>query len=248
MTLKQLEYVIMAAQTGNMTKAADKLFLSQPSLTHAINELETELNIQIFNRRNKGITLTKEGEEFLGYARQILEQTSLLEAKYKGSSLHAPRFCVSCQHYSFAVNAFVDVIRQFDSNRYDFILRETQTNEIIEDVSTLKSEIGILYLSHRNRDVLTAAFRKNDLIFEELFTARPHVFISNTHPLRVVFEYPENSDITAKVLREIEYNDRDRVTRIKKYEYNEDGSKKCQKNYYPNGKLESVKTYEYVPK
>lgn len=183
MTLKQLEYVIMAAQTGNMTKAADKLFLSQPSLTHAINELETELNIQIFNRRNKGITLTKEGEEFLGYARQILEQTSLLEAKYKGSSLHAPRFCVSCQHYSFAVNAFVDVIRQFDSNRYDFILRETQTNEIIEDVSTLKSEIGILYLSHRNRDVLTAAFRKNDLIFEELFTARPHVFISNTHPL-----------------------------------------------------------------
>ena len=183
MTLKQLEYVVMAAQTGNMTKAADKLFLSQPSLTHAINELETELNIQIFHRRNKGITLTKEGEEFLGYARQILEQTSLLESKYKENSMRTPRFCVSCQHYSFAVNAFVDVIRQFDSNRYDFILRETQTNEIIEDVSTLKSEIGILYLSHRNRDVLTAAFRKNDLIFKELFTAKPHVFISNRHPL-----------------------------------------------------------------
>ena len=65
---------------------------------------------------------------------------------------------------------------------------------------------------------------------------------------RIVFEYPKDSDVTAKVQREIEYNDRDKVVRIRKYEYNEDGSKKCQKNYYPNGKLEAVKTFEYVPK
>lgn len=183
MTLKQLEYIVTAAKLGNITEAANKLFLSQPSLTHAILELEKEMGITIFNRKNKGITVTKEGEEFLGYARQVLEQANLLTERYTAISNRKPRFCVSCQHYSFAVNAFVDVIKEYDSNQYDFILRETQTNEIISDVANLKSEIGIIYLSKENSDVLTKLFKKNDLIFEELIKTTPHVFIANSHPL-----------------------------------------------------------------
>lgn len=184
MTLKQLHYVLKVAEIGNMTEAAARLFIAQPSLTHAISELEKEMGITIFVRTNRGITVTKEGEEFLGYARNVIEQTSILEEKYKSGHQDNPRFCVSCQHYSFAVSAFVDVIKLFPAEEYDFILRETETYEIIEDVSRLKSEVGVLYLSKRNQDVMQKVFRKNELVFTELMRATPHVFISNTHPLK----------------------------------------------------------------
>jgi len=167
MTLQQLRYIVMVAETGTITEAAGKLYISQPSLTNAIHELEKEMNITIFNRTNKGISVSKEGEDFLSYARQILEQAAILEDRYKGGNGGRKQYCVSTQHYSFAVNAFVDLIKQFGQDEYDFSLRETQTYEIIEDVARLRSEIGILFI--------------ND--FHELFTARPHVFISRKHPL-----------------------------------------------------------------
>ena len=129
MTLQQLKYVITVANTGTITEAANRLFISQPSLTNAIHELEKEMNITIFNRTNKGIS--KEGEDFLGYARQVLEQAAILEDKYKGGSGGKKQFCVSTQHYSFAVNAFVDLIKEYGQDEYDFSLRETQTYEII---------------------------------------------------------------------------------------------------------------------
>lgn len=183
MTLQQLKYVVAVAETGNITEAARRLFISQPSLTNAIRELEKEMQITIFNRTNKGVTVSNEGETFLSYARQILEQTSLLEEKFLNRPQHQSKFSVSCQHYSFAVNAFVDVIREFGGDRYDFTLRETQTHEIIEDVSCLKSEIGILYTSSKNEEVIQKLIRQNGLAFEELFVAKPHVFISSEHPL-----------------------------------------------------------------
>lgn len=183
MTLQQLRYVVTVAEKGSVSEAAKALFLSQPSLTNAMKELENEMQITIFNRTNRGVVVTAEGDEFLGYARQVLDQTNLLEEKYKSGKQYRQRFAVSTQHYSFAVNAFVDVIRQLGAERYDFILRETQTNEIIEDVSRLKSEIGILYTSNRNETVLRKIIDRNGLRFEELFTARPHVFISARHPL-----------------------------------------------------------------
>ena len=183
MTLKQLKYVVTVADTGNITEAAKLLFISQPSLTNAIKELEDEMNITIFNRTNKGVVVSLEGDEFLGYARQVLEQADLLEEKYLEGREIRPRFSVSCQHYSFAVNAFVDVIRAFDADKYDFTLRETQTHEIIEDVSSLKSEIGILYTSSKNEEVIMKLIRANSLVFEELFVAKPHVFINSDHPL-----------------------------------------------------------------
>ena len=141
------------------------------------------MGVTIFERSNKGVVVTEEGETFLGYARQVLEQVDLLEERYCGEARQVPHFSVSCQHYSFAVNAFVDVIRQFDAARYDFTLREEQTHEIIEDVSHMKSELGILYLSSRNREVIEKMLRQNELEFAPLFRAEPHVFLSSSHPL-----------------------------------------------------------------
>ena len=183
MTLQQLKYVITVANTGTITEAANRLFISQPSLTNAIHELEKEMNITIFNRTNKGISISKEGEDFLGYARQVLEQAAILEDKYKGGSGGKKQFCVSTQHYSFAVNAFVDLIKEYGQDEYDFSLRETQTYEIIDDVARLKSEIGILYLNEFNETVLRKILKSNDLQFTELFEAKPHIFISDKNPL-----------------------------------------------------------------
>ena len=149
MTLQQLRYITMVAEKGTISEAAKELFISQPSLTNAIRELEQEMQVTIFHRTNKGVTITAEGDEFLAYARQILDQVGLMQERYLNVNERNPRFSVSCQHYSFAVNAFVDVIRKFDARKYDFTLRETQTYEIIEDVAKLKSEIGILL--HRMR-------------------------------------------------------------------------------------------------
>ena len=183
MTLQQLKYVITVADTGTITEAANKLYISQPSLTNAIHELEKEMNIVIFNRTNKGISLSKEGEIFLGYARQVLEQAAILEDKYKGNDGGKKQFCVSTQHYSFAVNAFVDLVKQYGQDEYDFSIRETQTYEIIEDVARMRSEIGILFLNDFNEAVLRKLLRSHDLEFHLLFVARPHVFISRKHPL-----------------------------------------------------------------
>ncbi len=183
MTLQQLKYIITVADTGTITEAANRLYISQPSLTNAIHELEKEMNIVIFNRTNKGISLSKEGEIFLGYARQVLEQAAILEDKYKSGNGGKKQFCVSTQHYSFAVNAFVDLIKEYGQDEYDFSLRETQTYEIIEDVARMRSEIGILFLNEFNEKVLMKILKSHDLEFNQLFVAKPHVFISRKHPL-----------------------------------------------------------------
>ena len=183
MTFQQLKYVITVVETGTITEAAGKLYVSQPSLTKAIHELEKEMNIVIFNRTNKGISLSREGDEFLGYARQVLDQAAILEDKYKGGHGGKKKFCVSTQHYSFAVNAFVDLIKQYGQDEYDFSLRETQTYEIIEDVARMRSEIGILFLNDFNEVVMDKILKSHDLEFHLLFIAKPHVFISRDHPL-----------------------------------------------------------------
>jgi DNA-binding transcriptional LysR family regulator len=183
MTLQQLKYAVAVADTLNITEASKRVFISQPSLTAAIHELEEEMGVTIFNRSNKGVTITNEGDEFLSYARQVLEQASLLEDRYKVGECGNTIFSVSCQHYSFAVNAFVDVIRKFGGPSYDFTLRETQTNEIIDDVAKMKSEIGVLYLSGKNEKVIRNMMRKSNLEFEPLFTTPLHVFMSSKNPL-----------------------------------------------------------------
>ena len=183
MTLKQLKYLVTVADTGNITEAAGKLFIAQPSLTSAIKDLENEYGIVIFNRSNRGIEITPEGEEFLGYARQILEQADLIEERYTGNTKGKVRFCVSSQHYSFAVEAFVELLKAHGGSKYEFHMRETQTYDIIEDVANLRSEIGVLYLNAFNETVIRKTLRDNGLIFEPLFRAKPHVFIGKDSPL-----------------------------------------------------------------
>ena len=183
MTLQQLKYVTTIANIGSISEAAKRLFVSQPSLTKAIKELEKEMGITIFDRTNKGITVSKEGERFLGYARQVLAQAALLEEQYKSQSGGKKQFSVSTQHYSFAVNAFVELLKGAEIDQYDVSLRETQTYEIIDDVAHMKSEIGLLYYNDFNRPVLEKLIHTNELTFTELFTAHPHIFIGKTHPL-----------------------------------------------------------------
>lgn len=183
MTLQQLKYLVTVAECKNITEAAEKLFISQPSLSAAIHNLEQEMGVTAFVRSNKGVSVTREGEELLSFARNLLEQADIMKDRFCNDKNRSPKFSVSCQHYSFAVNAFVDVVNEYDANVYNFILRETQTGEIIDDVANGNSELGILYLSEHNEDVLTKLLKKNELIFEEIFKASPHVFISKNHPL-----------------------------------------------------------------
>ncbi|MCM3633150.1 LysR family transcriptional regulator [Paenibacillus camelliae] len=183
MTLQQLKYVLEVNKHGSMNEAARHLFISQPSLSNAIKELEKELSITIFERTNKGISLTQEGVEFLSYARQVVEQAELLEQKYMNATPSPQHFSVSTQHYAFAVNAFVQLVKEHGQQQYEFAIRETKTYEIIEDVKTMRSEIGILFLNDFNRKVISKLLRDANLQFHRLFVAHPHVFISIYNPL-----------------------------------------------------------------
>ena len=183
MTLQQLKYVVEIVRNGSMSEAAKRLYISQPSLSNSIKDLEKELGFELFIRNNRGITLSVNGSEFLGYARQVVEQTQLLETKYFSSKPPRCNFSVSTQHYSFAVNAFVNLIKQYNYEEYEFTLRETRTYEILEDVKSLRSELGILYLSSFNTKVLKNLFQESNLAFQPLFKANPHIFINTKNPL-----------------------------------------------------------------
>ena len=183
MTLKQLHYAVTVSETGNITEAARKLYIAQPSLTSAIQELEKEYGITIFLRKKTGIEITKEGDEFLGYARQVLEQANLIEERYNGIKTGKIRFCVSSQHYPFAVEAFVKLLKEYGGDKYEFHMRETETYDIINDVATLRSEVGLLYLNKFNETVILKTLKDNNLSFTPLFKAKPHVFVGKDSPL-----------------------------------------------------------------
>ncbi len=183
MTLQQLKYADAVASCGSLSEAARRLFVTQPTLTESIRALEEELRIALFSRTRRGVTVTREGEEFLASARQILDDAARIQAKYTGKAVRLPQFAVSCQHYAFAVEAFIEVVRAHDADAYDYTLRETVTSEIIDDVARHRSEVGVLYLSKRNQAALTQILKKEELAFEELFVARPHVFLARRHPL-----------------------------------------------------------------
>ena len=183
MTLQQLKYADRVAATGSISEAARQVFVTQPTLTEAIRALEEELRVAIFTRSSRGVSVTREGEEFLASARQILDDAARIQEKYTGKAVRRPQFAVSCQHYAFAVEAFMDVVKTCEAERYDFTLRETVTSEIIDDVARHRSEIGILYLSRRNERAIMKILHREELSFEELFVAKPHVFLGKRHPL-----------------------------------------------------------------
>lgn len=183
MTLTQLNYAITVANASSMNEAARSLFISQPSLSAAIKELEEEIGVELFRRTNRGISLTPEGEEFIGYARQVTEQYRLIESRYISKEKVRKKFGVSTQHYTFAVNAFVELVKQFGMDEYEFAIRETKTHDVIEDVKNFKSEIGILYLNDFNRKVLEKLFHEYSLEFHELLNCSIYVYMWKGHPL-----------------------------------------------------------------
>lgn len=183
MTLQQLKYVIGIAEIGSLNKAAEKLFISQPSLTSTIHDLENELGITIFNRTGRGVTLTNDGTEFLASARQLYMSYLNLKEKYGDNGNIKKKFGVSTQHYSFAVKSFVEMVKKFGTNDYEFAIRETKTREVIEDVASLKSEIGILYLSDFNRKAITSLLKSKDLEFHHLINCKAYVYLWKGHPL-----------------------------------------------------------------
>lgn len=183
MTLQQLKYAVTISETGSMNKAAERLYVSQPSLTASVQELERELGILIFHRSGRGVSLTNDGAEFIQYARQVCGQFDILAEKYIISGNVKKKFGVSTQHYSFAVKAFVEMVKSFDTAEYEFAIRETKTAEIISDVSTMRSELGIIYLNDFNRKALTKMLSSNGLQFHTLTTCGAYVYLWKGHPL-----------------------------------------------------------------
>ena len=183
MTLQQLHYVIVIAETGSMNKAAEKLYITQPSLTAMVKELESELGIIIFHRSGRGVSLTGDGQEFITYARQLYHQYEELAEKYGPAGTLKKKFGVSTQHYSFAVKAFVETVKNFDTAKYEFAIRETKTKEVIEDVRSLRSEIGIIYLSDFNRNFINKILKAGELEFHRLIDCRVFVYLWKNHPL-----------------------------------------------------------------
>ena len=183
MTLQQVLYALTIQECGSMNKAAEKLYIVQPTLTSAIQELENEVGITIFMRTNKGVIVTPEGAEFLEDIRGFYRQYDIVMQKYSGEGSYKRKFGVSTQHYTFAVSAFVDMAKQYDMNDFDFALRETTTMDIIKDVSTLKSEIGILYLNELNRKAINRLFTEHALEFHSLIKCKAFVYLWHEHPL-----------------------------------------------------------------
>lgn len=183
MRLQQLIYFEKIVEKGSINEAAKALFLTQPSLSNALKELESEINVQLLVRNKQGIIPTSEGREFLIYCRQILDQVNLLEEKFKNEPLRKQNFSVSAQHYAFVVHAFVELLRTVNADEYNFTLRETETENIFDDLASFKSELGILYLNAFNRQVMTKLFKEKGLTFTPLFDAKPHVFVSRNNPL-----------------------------------------------------------------
>ena len=183
MTLAQLRYAITVAGASSMNEAARKLFISQPSLSAAIKELEEEVGVELFKRTNRGISVALEGEEFIGYARHVVEQYNLIESKYILKENTKKKFGVSMQHYTFAVKAFVEMVKQFGMDEYEFEIHETKTYDVIEDVKNCKSEIGILYLNDFNKKVLTKLFHESAVEFHELLKCHIYVYLWKGHPL-----------------------------------------------------------------
>lgn len=182
-TVQQLSYIVKISEVGSINKASELLYVTQPSLTSSVQEVEKELGFKIFHRSGRGVSLTLEGAEFVLYARQVINQYEQLMERFGKSENIKRKFGVSCQHYSFAVKAFVELVKEYDTLRYDFAIRETQTKEVIGDVAVLRSEIGILYMSDFNRPIIRKLLRTADLDFHHLTNCNTYVYLWSEHPL-----------------------------------------------------------------
>lgn len=182
MTLQQMKYALTIAEQGSMNKAAEQLFISQPSLTSAVRELEKEIGIQVFVRSSRGVSVTAEGADFLMYVRQVYQQYELLHQKYGGSGGAKRKFGVSTQHYSFAVKAFVEMVKNFGTLNFEFAIRETRTMDVLHDVGGFRSEVGIIYQCDYNRRIIGKMLHELELEFVPLIDCRAYVYLWKGHP------------------------------------------------------------------
>lgn len=183
MTLQQIHYVITISETGSLSKASEILYISQPSLSSAVQDLENELGFYLFHRSGKGMSLTNDGLEFLPYARQLYQYYDVIMEKYGKGGKRKKKFGISTQHYSFAVKSFVELVKQFNTAEYEFAIRETKTKEVVEDVRSSRSEIGIIYLSDFNRKIILNLLKSNDIEFHKLIECDAYVYLWKGHPL-----------------------------------------------------------------
>lgn len=183
MTILQLKYVIALANAKSMREAASRLYISQPALSSTIRELEEELNVQIFERNNKGVNITAEGLELLTYAKQAVSQYEVIEDRYIAKWKDKKRFSVSMQHYVFALHAFIKTIKQYDETKYAYSVNETKTDDVLNDVRNMKSEIGIISYSESNEKVIKKLFREYQLTFVPIMTRNTYAYLWKTHPL-----------------------------------------------------------------
>ena len=181
MNITQIKYVLEIASSSSMREAATKLFVSQPALSASVSELEDELGILIFERTNKGISLTDEGREFVSYAKKAVGQYEILEDRYLSKDSDKERFSVSTQHYNFAIKAFTDVIKTADPERYVFSVHETKTRDVLEDVRTMKSEVGIISFSGASERVIKKLFREYQLEFTPLMQRETYAYVWKDH-------------------------------------------------------------------
>lgn len=166
-----------------MREAAGKLFVTQPALSSTIRELEEEVGIKIFERTNKGISLTNQGTEFISYAKQAVSQYELIEERYIAKEKEVKHFSVSMQHYVFAVHAFVNVIKRCEEKKYVYTVRETRTAEVLYSVRDMESEIGVLAYSKNNENVMKRLFREYQLDFHPLMVRDTYAYLWKGHPL-----------------------------------------------------------------
>ena len=183
MTLQQMIYIVKIADTKSLNKAAAELFISQPALSSALKDLEEELHFEVFLRSNRGIAVTAEGEEFLKYARQMVELNRMITEKFLDRKHAKKKFSVSMQHYSFAVEAFIDMAKEFGMDDYEFAVHETKTGEVIDNVRNYRSELGVLYINDFNEKAMRKIFAENEVEFVPLFDCRLYVYLSSQHPL-----------------------------------------------------------------
>lgn len=196
MNISQIKYVLEVAASSSMREAATRLFISQPALSLSIRELEEELGILIFERTNKGVTLTNEGREFVNYAKKVISQYAILEDRYLSKDSDKDRFSVSTQHYNFAIKAFADVIRRNYPDRFVFSIHETKTRNVLEDVRSMKSEVGIISFSGANEGIMKKLVREYGLIFTPLMRRETYIYVWKDH------EFAGRSEISIEELRE----------------------------------------------
>lgn len=184
MTLQQMRYLIVIAECGSISAAAQALFVSQPSLSGALKEVERETGVSVFRRTNHGVEPTPEGLELLAMVRQVVQMDDMIAARYgRGGEGAAEFLSVSGQRYSFVTEAFAALMRARSGSRYSFALRETDTREVIDDVRALRSELGVLCLTSLNRGVIMRELDRAGLAFELALSAAPRLLVRAQHPL-----------------------------------------------------------------